>query len=136
MKQYGVTDVDYAVQIGDELITGNSRPFIIKDITSYEGIIKTQIIPISKSSRNFSLGGLIIVSLIVGVLLAIITSNDVRRQRQRLGIMKGLGYSSKDLMKQISLKHLLHFLQRKLKSLPQTQLLQQLRLMLFHLWKQ
>ena len=104
MKQYGVTDVDYAVQIGDELITGNSRPFIIKDITSYEGIIKTQIIPISKSSRDFSLGGLIIVSLIVGVLLAIITSNDVRRQRQRLGIMKGLGYSSKDLMKQISLK--------------------------------
>ena len=104
MKQYGVTDVDYAVRIGDEQITGNSRGFVIKDITSYEGIIKTQITPITKSSRKFSLGGLIVVSLIVAVLLAIVTSNDVRRQRQRLGIMKGLGYSSKDLMKQISLK--------------------------------
>ena len=104
MKQYGVTDVDYAVQIGDDLITGNSRDIVIKDITSYEGIVKTQMVPIAESTKSFSFIALIVISLIVAVLLAIITSNDVRRQRQRLGIMKGLGYSSKDLMKQISLK--------------------------------
>ena len=44
------------------------------------------------------------ISGIVGVILSIISASEVRRQRQNLGIMKGLGYSSKDLMTQIALK--------------------------------
>ena len=106
LNQYGVTDVDYAVMVGDELITGNSRNYAIKDISSYEGIIKTQMDPISATSKTFTFIALIFIAMIVAILLAIVTSNDVRRQRQRLGIMKGMGYSSKDLMKQIAIKML------------------------------
>ncbi len=106
LNQYGVTDVDYAVQIGDELITGNSRNFVIKEFFSYEGIIKTQMVPIAETTKNFCFYALILVSGIVAVLITIITSNDVRRQRHALGIMKGLGYSSKDLMLQLALKYM------------------------------
>lgn len=106
MNQYGVTDVDYAVQIGDELITGNSSNFVIKEFFSYEGIIKTQMVPIAETTENFCFYALILVSGIVAVLITIITSNDVRRQRHALGIMKGLGYSSKDLMLQLALKYM------------------------------
>ena len=106
LNQYGVTDVDYAVQIGDELITGNSRNFVIKEFFSYEGIIKTQMVPIAETTKNFCFYALILVSGIVAVLITIITSNDVRRQRHTLGIMKGLGYSSKDLMLQLALKYM------------------------------
>ena len=106
LNQYGVTDVDYAVQIGDELITGNSRNFVIKEFFSYEGIIKTQMVPIAETTNTFCFYALILVSGIVAVLITIITSNDVRRQRHALGIMKGLGYSSKDLMMQLALKYM------------------------------
>ncbi len=106
LMQYGVTDVDYAVQVGDQLITGNSRGFVVREITSYEGIIKTQMIPIARMTKGFTLAALILISVIVAVILYLITSGDVRRQRQSLGIMKGLGYSSRDLMTQIALKQM------------------------------
>ncbi len=106
LNQYGVTNVDYAVQIGDKLIKGNSRGIVIKDIISYDGIIKTQMVPIANTTKTFTLIALALIAIIVAVLLMIITSNDVRRQRQDLGIMKALGYSSKDLMKQLALKYL------------------------------
>ncbi len=107
MMQYGVTDLDYAVQVGDQqLIKGNSRGFVIKEITSYEGIIKTQMLPIARTTKGFTFAALILIAVIVAVILYLITSGDVRRQRQSLGIMKGLGYSSKDLMTQIALKQM------------------------------
>ena len=104
LSQYGVTDVDYAVQIGDELYTGNSRDFRIKEITSYKGSIKTQLEPMSLAFKNFTLAGAVMVAVIVAVILVILTSGDVRRQRESLGIMKGLGYSSRDLMIQMAIK--------------------------------
>ena len=106
LNQYGVTDVDYAVQIGDEMITGNSRGFVIREYFSYEGIVKTQMLPIAETTKSFCLYALILVAAIVAVLITIITSNDVRRQRHTLGIMKGLGYSSRDLMLQLALKYM------------------------------
>ncbi|MBO4809144.1 MAG: ABC transporter permease [Lachnospiraceae bacterium] len=104
LSQYGVTDVDYAVRIGDRLITGNSRNFVIKEIRSYEGITKTQLVPIGETTRTFTFLALFLIAGIVGVILSIISSSEVRRQRLSLGIMKGLGYSSKDLMTQIAMK--------------------------------
>ncbi|MCR4599050.1 MAG: ABC transporter permease [Acetatifactor sp.] len=106
LTQYGVTDLDYAVQVGDQLITGNSRDFVVREITSYEGIIKTQMLPIARTTKGFSFAALILIAVIVAVILYLITTGDVRRQRQSLGIMKGLGYSSKDLMTQIALKQM------------------------------
>ena len=91
---------------GDRLITGNSRKFAIKETYCYDGIIKTQMVPIAEKTKQFTIIGLILIAIIVGVLLYIITSNEVRRQRKNLGIMKGLGYSSKDLMKQIAIRFL------------------------------
>ena len=89
---------------GDKLITGNSRNFAIKETYCYDGIIKTQMVPIAEKTKLFTMIGLVLIAIIVGVLLYIITSNEVRRQRKNLGIMKGLGYSSKDLMKQIAIR--------------------------------
>ena len=106
LNQYGVTDVDYAVVDGDDIITGNSRNYVVKETYCYDGIIKTQMVPIAEKTKIFTIIALVLISLIVGVLLYIITSNEVRRQRKNLGIMKGLGYSSKDLMKQIAIRFL------------------------------
>ena len=46
------------------------------------------------------------ITFVVGVILWIIAAGSVKRQRHNLGIMKGLGYSSKDLRKQIALRNM------------------------------
>ena len=66
--------------------------------------MKSQMAPIAKVTKMFSLLAVIFVAVIVAVILAIIASANVRRQRKSLGIMKSMGYSSKDLMKQMALR--------------------------------
>ena len=104
LSQYGVTSIDYAVRIGDEVITGNNRNYVIREITNWRGMLKSQVEPIAESTKAFTTVALIVTGIIVAVILGIIASTNVRRQRQRLGIMKGLGYSSKDLMTQMALR--------------------------------
>ena len=106
LSQYGVTSVDYAIQIDDQLITGNSRSFIIKEITSFQGLIKTQLGPLTETTKILTLTGTLVITFVVGVILWIIATGSVNRQRHNLGIMKGLGYSSKDLRKQIALRNM------------------------------
>lgn len=104
LTRYGVTSVDWSVRIGDEQITGNSRGLVINEIKSWRGMIKSQMEPIALSMKNFTLLAAVLIMLIVGVILWIIASTNVRRQRKDLGIMKSMGYTSKDLMQQIALR--------------------------------
>ncbi len=104
LTQYGVTNVDYAVRIGDELITGNSRMLIIDEIKSWRGMVKSQLAPVADTMKKFTILALLLITLIVAVILWIIASSNVRRQRKNFGIMKSLGYTSKDLMQQTALR--------------------------------
>jgi len=106
LERYGVTDVDYAIRIGDQLITGQSSVFRIRDIQSYFDQIATQVTPMAKAIKAFVIGMAIFVGMIVAVILSILSFSNVRRQRKDLGIMKSMGYSSKDLMKQLAVSML------------------------------
>lgn len=100
---YGITSVDYAVRVGDKLITGNSRQFVMKDLQSYKDFVKSQLDPIANITRMFMGIGVVAIGIIVAVILGIIAASNVNKRRKDLGIMKSLGYSSKDLMKQIAI---------------------------------
>ena len=104
LNQYGVTDVDYTIRIGDKIISGNSKKHMIKNVTNWDGMVNVQMASIAESVKLMSIFAVILVTIVVAVILGIITSSNVKRQRQSLGIMKGLGYSSKDLMTQMALK--------------------------------
>ena len=103
-SQYGVTNIDYAVVIDGQVITGNSRHFIIKDVSSLMTMAEQQLTNVSAVSEYGSIGAMIVLSAVVAVILGLIASSNVKRQRRKLGIMKGMGYTSKDLMKQIAIK--------------------------------
>ncbi len=103
-SQYGVTNIDYAVVIDGQVITGNSRYFIIKDVSSFMTLAEQSLSGVSTVSKYGSIGAMLVLSAVVAVILGIIASSNVKRQRRRLGIMKGMGYTSKDLMKQIAIK--------------------------------
>lgn len=103
MSTYGVTSVDYAVRVGNQLITGNSRQFVMKELQSYHDLVKSQLDPISNITRLFTGVGAVAIGVIVAVILGIIASSNVMKRRKDLGIMKSLGYSSKNLMTQIAI---------------------------------
>ncbi len=104
ISQYGVTDVDYAVKIGDSVIKGNSSSFVIKEMSSPSVELSSSLEQISSVTKAFCLGAVIFVSIVVAVILSIISAGAVKRQRRDLGIMKSMGYTSKDLMIQIALR--------------------------------
>ncbi len=102
ISRYGVTSLDWAVQVGDEVYTGNSREFVIKDTSQDKHIMESQLKTIVIGLNAFCIVSIIVDGIIVAVILGIIASSNVKRRRKELGIMKGLGYSSKDLMTQIA----------------------------------
>ena len=106
MSTYGVTSVDYAVRVGNQLITGNSRQFVMKELQSYHNLVKSQLDPISDITRLFTGVGAVAIGVVVAVILGIIASSNVKKRRKDLGIMKSLGYSSRDLMTQIAISNM------------------------------
>lgn len=71
-------------------------------VTALLDLAKVQVDPISSISRLFCFVASIFIVAIVAVILSIIASSNVKRKRRDLGVMKSLGYSSKDLMTQIA----------------------------------
>ena len=104
ISQYGVTDVDYAIRIGDTVISGNSSRFVIKEISSMKDFLKSQMESIAAVTKTFSFCAVIFIAVVVAVILGIIAASAVKRQRRELGIMKSMGYTSRDLMIQLTLR--------------------------------
>ena len=104
ISQYGVTDIDYAIRIGDTIISGNSSRFVIKDISSMKDLAKSQMESIAAVTKTFSFWAVIFIAVVVAVILGIIAASAVKRQRKELGIMKSMGYTSRDLMIQLTLR--------------------------------
>ena len=102
--QYGVTNIDYAVVVDGQVITGNSRQFIIKDVSSLMTLAEQSFTGIATVTKYGIPGIMLMLTAVVAVILGLIASSNVKRQRRRFGIMKGMGYTSQDLMKQIALK--------------------------------
>lgn len=104
ISQYGVTDVDYAIRIGDTVISGNSSRFVIKEISSMKDVAKSQMGPIAGVTKTFSFWAVIFIAVVVVVILGIIAVSAVKRQRREFGIMKSMGYTSRELMTQLTLR--------------------------------
>lgn len=104
ISQYGVTDVDYAIRIGDTIISGNSSRFVIKEISSMKDLTKSQMESISAAVKTFSFWAVIFIAVVVAVILGIIAVSAVKRRRKEFGIMKSMGYTSRELMIQLTLR--------------------------------
>jgi sulfur carrier protein ThiS len=102
LTEYGVNGVDYAVNIDGKVIKGNSYHYAIKDMMSFRDLMKSQLGTLAEAVKAASVAASVIVFLVVAVILNIVTSSLVKKKRKDLGIMKGLGYSSGDLMTQLA----------------------------------
>jgi len=104
ISQYGVTGADYAIRIGDTMISGNSSRFVIKEMSSMKDLARSQMESIAVVTKTVSFWAVIFIAVVVAVILGIIAASAVKRQRRELGIMKSMGYTSRDLMIQLTLR--------------------------------
>lgn len=102
LTEYGVNGVDYAINIDGKVIKGNSYHYAIKDMMSFRDLMKSQLGTLADAITAASVAASVTVFIVVAVILNIITSSLIKKKRKDMGIMKGLGYSSKDLMTQLS----------------------------------
>ena len=101
---HGVNHVEYSIEIDGKTISGTSDSFVIKNIQNLAHIMQTQIGGYFKaiSATSWVLMGLAgVVSMIIIIALM---EQTVRRQRKDLGIMMGLGYTTKELMVQLAMR--------------------------------
>ena len=59
---------------------------------------------IAAVTKAFSFGAVIFIAVVVAVILGIIAISAVKRQRREFGIMKSMGYTSRELMLQLTLR--------------------------------
>ena len=104
MANYGVSHVEYAIQAGDTVIKGNSSGFLIKSVMNIGDIMETQLYSLSKAITTVTTVFMLISALVVMIILFILMESTIRRQRKEFGIMKGMGYTSKELMFQLAFR--------------------------------
>jgi ABC-type antimicrobial peptide transport system permease subunit len=104
MASYGVSDVEYAIQYGDTVISGNSSGFLIKSVMNIGDILDTQLSGLATAIEIMTTLFMVISALVVMIILFILMESSIRRQRKEFGIMKGMGYTSKELMLQLAFR--------------------------------
>lgn len=67
-------------------------------------LAKSQMGSIAAVTKTFSFWAVIFIAVVVAVILGIISVSAVKRQRREFGIMKSMGYTSRDLMIQLTLR--------------------------------
>lgn len=104
LMNHGVNHVEYSIEIDGKTISGTSDSFVIKNVQSLSHIMQTQVGGYFKaiSATSWVLMGLAgVVSMIIIIALM---EQTIRRQRKELGIMLGLGYTTKELMVQLAMR--------------------------------
>ena len=104
IANHGADHIEYSIQIGDKTISGSSSSFAIKNIQNMVNVMKTQIGGIFSTISLISWVLMGISAVVSGIIIIAIMEQTVRRQRKELGIMLGLGYTTKELMLQLAMR--------------------------------
>lgn len=104
LANHGADHIEYSIQIGDKTISGSSGSFAIKSVQNLGHSLQTQMGGIFStiSLTSWSLMG--IAAVVSAIIIIAIMEQAVRRQRKELGIMLGLGYTTKELMVQLAMR--------------------------------
>ncbi len=102
LEQTGTTHVEYAIRSGDTVITGGSSGIRIKDFLNLPDLLGAYMKNLSAAVSVTTKVFMLLAAAVVMMILTILMSSEIRRQRRELGIMKGMGYTAKELMLQLA----------------------------------
>ena len=102
MTESGVSYMEYAIRVGDEVITGSTSTMKIKSMTYVKEDYKEMVATVTASFAAVSVILMIVSAIVVMIILSILMASTIRKQYKELGIMKGIGYTSKELKFQMA----------------------------------
>ena len=104
MIEHGVSYMEYTIQTDDTVISGNTNTMKINSETKVREEFKEILSQISSSFMLVSTALMIIAAIVVMLMLSILMETTIRKQYRELGIMKGMGYTSRELMFQMAFR--------------------------------
>ena len=104
MTVKGVSYMEYAIRVGDTIITGNTSAMRIKNMTFVMEENKEIANMLCTTFAGMSIIMMVLSAIIVILMLSILMAGTIRKQYRELGIMKSLGYTSKELMFQMAFR--------------------------------
>ncbi len=104
MKESGVSYMEYAIRVGDEVIIGSTSNMKIRSLEYTLEYYKDIMDMLSQTFAAVSIALMIMSAIVVMIILSILMASTIRKQYRELGIMKGLGYTSKELKFQMAFK--------------------------------
>jgi ABC-type antimicrobial peptide transport system permease subunit len=104
MEKSGVSYMEYAVRIGDRVITGSTSAMKIRNMTFVMEENSEIADMLCVSFAGIMVIMMIISGVIVTIILSILMTSTVRKQYRDLGIMKSMGYTSRELRFQMAFR--------------------------------
>lgn len=104
MIEHGVSYMEYTIRTDDTVISGNTNTMKINSETKVREEFKEILSQISSSFMLVSIALMIIAAIVVMLMLSILMETTIRKQYRELGIMKGMGYTSRELMFQMAFR--------------------------------
>lgn len=104
MAEKGVSYMEYAIRIGDKVITGSTSAMKIKNMTFEERENREIAGMLVTSFAGITVIMMVISGITVMIMLSILMASTIRKQYREIGIMKSLGYTSRELMFQMAFR--------------------------------
>ncbi len=102
MAIYGVTELDYSICVDGQIISGNSRSYKIHEVIDVYETGQSVMSSIQSMLRIVTLAIVFVTGGIILLLLTMIIRMLLLRKRKQYGILRSMGYTTKELMIQIA----------------------------------
>ena len=104
MVEHGVSYMEYTIQIDDTVIRGSTNTMKINTLSMIRQEYRYMLDMLFNILILISAALMIVAAVVVVLMLSILMESTIRKQYRDLGIMKGLGYTSKELMLQMAFR--------------------------------
>ena len=104
MQQNGITQMEYSIQANGKTVSGSSSGILIKDYQNWPEMVSTVMSKLVHATSVLTTLFMFLSAAVVMLILSILMESEIRRQRRELGIMKSMGYTSKELMLQLAFR--------------------------------
>ena len=104
MTKQGVSYMEYAICVGDKTITGSTSLMKIKTLKYERAELEEVAGMLLVSFAGIAVIMMAVSAIVVSLILSILMASTIRRQYRELGIMKGLGYTSRELKFQLAFR--------------------------------
>lgn len=102
MSESGVSYMEYAIRVGDQVITGSTHNMKIQSLDYEYDTFVEMIEQASQAFEAVAFVMMLVAAVVVIIILSILMSSAIRMQYKDLGIMKGMGYTSRELKFQMA----------------------------------